>query len=293
MSSVFTKRLLREWKAISARNSSEPSLYVLQPQDSNLHIWHLVITNPATAEEIYLQFFISFEDSSRITADSSPVVVLRCLTPNSLLPINRNIVLPQVGRTIVKGGMSVFVMNLWHSFFSIGASINATGTGPSKLDPRLSRAWNRVICRSFKHYFPDLVGTLRAGDYRTIKAYSKWIRNNDSQLSKSAMNQSMHMFREHIRNASILQQTHYNDVNGTFPAAMQNKSADVASSFSYDCDNLGCTTSAYPFEMTSKFNLGTIMNSIEDTANTASNQYDVDIENMHDDSTPSYKRHKH
>lgn len=248
--------------------------------------------------EIYLQFFISFEASGHMASDSSPVVVLRCLTPNDLLPINRNIVLPQVGRTIVKNGMHAFVMNLWHSFFSFNSCADSMDQAKTRLDAPLSRAWNRVICKSFKHYFPELLGTLQAGDYRKVKAYSKWLRSNDAMLSNGAMNQNMHTFREHIRNTSIIQETQYSDdfscsptTNSPFPFGCGNvqSTTNTSSPFIYDCDNLGTATSAYPFEKAPHFNLGNIMNSIEDT-NTLSN---TSFDNPDDDSVRCYKRHKH
>ncbi|SMN19574.1 similar to Saccharomyces cerevisiae YBR165W UBS1 Ubiquitin-conjugating enzyme suppressor that functions as a general positive regulator of Cdc34p activity [Maudiozyma saulgeensis] len=175
MTSLLTRKMMREWKTLSCSNSAEVPLYYLKPQDSNICIWHLLLIEPRSSMEIYIQLYITDGKRSEKESYDQPTVIIRCLTPNNLLPLNRNVSLSHLSHIIMDEGTNTFIMNLWHTFFT------TTYTSDSKFHTKVinastSHIWNRIMCRSFKLHFPELVGSLQTGDYRTVKAYSKWLR---------------------------------------------------------------------------------------------------------------------
>ncbi|KAG0667825.1 hypothetical protein C6P45_005326 [Maudiozyma exigua] len=102
-------------------------------------------------------------------------VIIRCLTPNNLLPINKNISLSHLSNIIVEEGIHTFIMNLWHTFFTERLAYQDTNNAKI-INASTSRIWNRIMCKNFKYYFPELIGCLQPGDYRTIRTYSKWLK---------------------------------------------------------------------------------------------------------------------
>ncbi|QLL30881.1 hypothetical protein HG536_0A06960 [Torulaspora globosa] len=164
MISLPTRRLLRDWKNLSRYNTqySERAnvLYHLKPQDSNLHVWHLVLYDPGTSVEIYGKLFIGTEDE--------PAIILRCLTPNEVYPTNRSVSLTHLNCILLDRGLVPFLQQVWGLFF-------AKDRGDSDMTDydrsRLTFAWNRIINRDFKRFFPELVGNLAPGDYQMVKAH--------------------------------------------------------------------------------------------------------------------------
>ena len=176
MASLLTKKMMKEWKNLSCLSSEEPRLYHLKPQDSNVCIWHLLLKEPRTFMEIYIQLYIADGKRSEIEQYEQSAVIIRCLTPNNLLPINRNVSLSHLSHIIVDEGLNTFIMNLWHTFFATNYTSD-NKFHSTIINASMSHIWNRIMCRSFKIHFPDLVGILQSGDYRTIKSYSKWLRS--------------------------------------------------------------------------------------------------------------------
>lgn len=186
MVSLLTRRLLREWKHVSRHYSRfsdmKNNLFHLKPQDSNLHIWHLVIYDPSTTIELYLKLYIGNEDE--------PTIILRCSTPNEVFPTNRNISLTHLNYTLMDHGFISFLQQVWKLFFNNNNKMNENAK-EGGIRPRLCFAWNRIICKDFKIYFPELLGTLAPGDYEMVKNYSKSIENitskhtNNSELNNN------------------------------------------------------------------------------------------------------------
>lgn len=173
MVSLLTRRLLREWKHLSRHYSQfsgvTNTLFHLKPQDSNLHIWHLVIYDPSTTIELYMKLYIGNEDE--------PTIILRCSTPNEVFPINRNISLTHLNYSLMDHGFISFVQQVWKLFFGNNNNKMDENTKREGIKPRLFFAWNRIICKDFKIYFPELLGNLAPGDYEMVKSYSKSIGN--------------------------------------------------------------------------------------------------------------------
>lgn len=164
MVSLLTRRLLREWKNLtrcSAHIYDQANvLYHLKPQDSNLHIWHLVLNDPSTSVELYVKLFIGPEED--------PTIIMKCLTPNDLYPTNRNISLTHLNCVLVDCGLMPFLNHVWRHFFekcTVGRCL--TDCDKSKF----THAWNRIICKEFKTQFPELLGSLVPGDYQMVKSY--------------------------------------------------------------------------------------------------------------------------
>lgn len=154
----MTRKLLRDWKLLNRHyahfNQRDNILFCIRPQDSNLHVWHLVIRNPATKMELYLKLYIGGEEE--------PTIILKCLTPNNLFPIGRSISLTHLNYFLVEDGFLPLLQQIWRLFFD-----NRDATERS----RLSFAWNRIMCKEFKTHFPELVGNLVSGDYTMVKNY--------------------------------------------------------------------------------------------------------------------------
>ncbi|GAV51887.1 hypothetical protein ZYGR_0AF03580 [Zygosaccharomyces rouxii] len=155
---VLTRKLLRDWKSLNRHyshfNTRENVLFCIRPQDSNLHIWHLVIYNPVTTVELYLKLYIGDEEE--------PSIILKCLSPNTLFPIGRSVSLTHLNYFLVEDGFLPLLQQIWRLFFN-----NCEQMGSS----RLTFAWNRIMCKEFKIQFPELLGNLVSGDYAMVKQY--------------------------------------------------------------------------------------------------------------------------
>lgn len=164
MVSLLTRRLLRDWKNLTRYNShsgrGENVLFHLKPQDSNLHIWNLVLSDPSTSVELYLKLYIGDEQE--------PAVILICLTPNDIYPTNRRISLTHLNYILLDHGLVPFLQQVWSLFFGKGVE---QGEMIDCDKSRLTFAWNRIINKDFRCVFPELVGNLVPGDYQMVKEH--------------------------------------------------------------------------------------------------------------------------
>lgn len=185
MGSSITRRLLRDWKHLLRSLShtdpnNENRLFLLKPQESNLHIWHLVLLDPSTSMELYFILYINESLNDQI-------IIARCLTPCDNFPFDKNIPLTHLFPILKEHGFHVFIMKLWYICFSNNDYNNKeccfTSTFQEKNSndrvARMLKAWNRIMYKDFKLYFPELVGYLLPGDYQSVKSLSK--RLNDSK----------------------------------------------------------------------------------------------------------------
>lgn len=162
---MLTRKLLRDWKQLMRQERA--STYHLRPQDSNLHVWHLVITDPITHNEQYIMLYIYGNEMD-------PAIIMRCLTPNILFPINRNVSLSHWNFILNENGFHGLIQKIWRSFFY-------ESEAPSSYlsNFRLLRAWNRIMYREFKKLFPELIGSLQQGDYEMVRTLAKKINDNN------------------------------------------------------------------------------------------------------------------
>lgn len=179
MTTTLTRRLLREWK-ILMRGSSHTTecnhYFHLKPQDNNLHVWHLVITEPNTGTEVYIVLYIADNNND----PNNLVIFMRCLTPNDFCPMNKNISLNHLSLILRNHGFNGLIMKIWHTFFdSIDSDSNVCNNS------RVLRAWNRIMYKDFKLHFPEIVGTLQTGDYQIVKGLA---RNLSSSNNRNTLN---------------------------------------------------------------------------------------------------------
>ncbi|CCK68061.1 Ubs1p KNAG_0A03810 [Huiozyma naganishii CBS 8797] len=159
----LTRKLLRDWKHIcrsTINKTTESKRYVLKPQDTNVHIWHLLLLEPVVGLELY---FILYVDDN--------VLSLRCLTPNENFPLKMNVNISYMWPILRKEGFFGLIMKLWYLFYG--------GVGTvQKMEPvsRLLKAWNRIMYRNFTVCFPEVTGYLQEGDYEMVKDLSKQLK---------------------------------------------------------------------------------------------------------------------
>ncbi|CCF59245.1 hypothetical protein KAFR_0G02110 [Kazachstania africana CBS 2517] len=184
MVTSITRKLLRDWKFLMRHNNDmmqdNKTFFYLSPQDSNLHIWHVVLIDPTTKSEVYILLYFT-DPSNENVMQNSPgdnissshniVILMRCLTPSSVFPINKNISLNHLSSYLLSKGFRPFLMELWHIFFDNSHNISIENA-------RLLHAWNRIMYKDFKLHFPFLMGNLRQGDYQMVKNLSKNLSNN-------------------------------------------------------------------------------------------------------------------
>lgn len=105
-----------------------------------------------------------------IGSEEEPAIIVRCLTPNSMYPTNRNISLTHLNSLLIDRGLAPFLQHVWRHFFEKDA---AEGCLERFDKSRLTIAWNRIVCKEFKSLFPELVGTLAPGDYQMVKDHHR------------------------------------------------------------------------------------------------------------------------
>ncbi|CAL9731215.1 ubiquitin-conjugating enzyme suppressor 1 [Monosporozyma unispora] len=193
MGSSITRRLLRDWKHLlrslsHTDQTNESRFFLLKPQESNLHIWHLVLIDPSTSVELYFILYINESMNNQI-------IIARCLTPCDNFPFNKNIPLTHLFPTLKEHGFHLFVIKLWYICF--GRNEDSNEDSPTSNCPdhitnshvsRMLKAWNRIVYKDFKLYFPELVGFLQPGDYELVKALSKRLKEfkyDSSSYSKT------------------------------------------------------------------------------------------------------------
>lgn len=157
---LLTRRLLRDWKHYNRVQSSGGSRYRLRPHDSNLHVWHLVMQGLDEREEIYALLYLK-----ELASDDNCVIILKCMTPNGVFPLHRNVSLTHLQQLLVQEhGFLKLIEHISILIFSNKDSFRYSG--------RLCYAWNRIMCKDFLRVFPELHGCLQQGDFQLVKKYS-------------------------------------------------------------------------------------------------------------------------
>ncbi|CCH59269.1 hypothetical protein TBLA_0B04320 [Henningerozyma blattae CBS 6284] len=192
----IARKLLREWKYLIRHSPESQKLFFLKPQDSDIHLWHLVLSHPQTGMEIYLVLYINIDELRDIKRNNfnshghafnnngvnSNSIIMRCITPNLICPINKNISVTHLRVLLKENGFNGLIHFLWSKFFDpINDTRFCTNNNIQKLC-KLGYIWNRTMSRSFRSLFPEIIGTLQQGDYLFVKEYSKRLRmdiNND------------------------------------------------------------------------------------------------------------------
>ena len=199
MVSPLNRRLLREWKHISRdRGSNLDSQYFhLKPQDSNFNIWHLVLYDSTRSLEVYMIVFIGGSNNS---SDKEPSIIIKCMTPNCSFALNRNISLTHYSHILLSSGFLGIIQKIWQLLFvqpnvnitnNIG-NIESNGLGCLSVDKKLMHCWNRVICKTFRMQFPELLGTLEEGDHKIAKEHlQKYHKSNDVFSNQMQLNKSL------------------------------------------------------------------------------------------------------
>ena len=139
-------------------------LFHVRPHDSDLHLWHVVLYEPRTSLEVYLLLYIG-------GVDQDPYIIMKCLSPNSCFPMNRTVSMTHLNHLLLKDlGLQDLLSHIWQPLFHIQLTGDLQYT-PSVV--KFNKAWNRIIYKDFKSYFPELTGTLQSGDYSIVKSYIK------------------------------------------------------------------------------------------------------------------------
>lgn len=141
-----------------------------------MHVWHLVLRldeeGPLAQEEVYALLYL------KVSGDDSCVIVLKCMTPNGVFPLHRNVSLTHLQQLLAQEhGFIRLVEHIWTMVFA-RESVRCGG--------RLCYAWNRVMCRDFLRVFPELHGSLQDGDYQLVKSYAA--RNGAGSTGSIAQN---------------------------------------------------------------------------------------------------------
>lgn len=175
---TVTRRLLRDWKHLSrsflyTHHAYQERFFHLKPQDSNLHVWHLVLIEPATSMELYFMLYINE------TMDTD-IIIARCLTPCDNFPFNRNIQLSYLYPLLKEHGFYHLILKLWHMCFEDDTQThrreNDINSNNKQHIVRKLRAWNRIMYKDFKSHFPELTGFLQPGDYEAVKSLSQKLK---------------------------------------------------------------------------------------------------------------------
>lgn len=189
MSSAGPRRLLREWKTLMKNAPNEPDfkkLFYVKPQDSNFYIWHILFIHPATKLELYFVLFINYNNVSNANPNEYNLV-LRCLTANPIFPINKPVSIQHLSPILKSHGFVGFLKYIWQSIYAPlqDCSANNSDNNAIKGWSQMCYIWNRVMCKTFKVHFPELLGTLQQGDYSRIKEFYKRLRVNEPSISSS------------------------------------------------------------------------------------------------------------
>ncbi|CAI4273343.1 BBM_1a_G0003540.mRNA.1.CDS.1 [Saccharomyces cerevisiae] len=176
----LTRKLLKDWKYFMRHPEKTQGLFHVRPHDSDLHLWHVVMYEPRTSLEVYLLLYIGGNDQD-------PYIIMKCLSPNCCFPINRTVSMTHLNYLLLKDlGLQDLLFHIWQPLFHIQATEDLQYS-PSTV--KFNRAWNRIIYKDFKSYFPELIGTLQPGDYSIVKSYSK--NHNISNSNGGSVNEFM------------------------------------------------------------------------------------------------------
>ncbi|AAS54710.2 AGR220Cp [Eremothecium gossypii ATCC 10895] len=154
MVSALIRGLLRDWKRMQYAEGGLGRW--IRPQENNVHVWHLVLYDGMGEREIYCMCYVG-------ERGGAPVVVLRSCTPNSYVPLQRNVCGAPVARELAGGGgLAGLYRRVAGLFFGVAHRESA----------ELMRAWNRVVCREFRAQFGALCGgALSATGLAQVREY--------------------------------------------------------------------------------------------------------------------------
>lgn len=226
----ITRRLLRDWKHINRsllyiNPENQDSLFYLKPQDSNLHIWHLILIEPLSSTELYFILYIN-------ELFDSEVLLVRCLTPYDNIPFNRNINLSYLFPIFKEHGLHQLILKIWNICFgqqnnykkltSDAKDSNIDISRNTQYVTRMLRAWNRIMYKDFKIYFPELVGFLQPGDYESVKALSKRLKDYkygglfQNQLKGNKNSSTEYSLEEEVPNITTVNMHTYDNNSNIF-----------------------------------------------------------------------------
>ncbi|AET40943.1 Ubs1p Ecym_7091 [Eremothecium cymbalariae DBVPG len=141
----------------------------LKPQDNNLHIWHIVLYNDTGELEIYCMCY--FKERN----DMEPKIIMKCCTPNSYVPVNRNICLSYLSPILTNGGG-------WLPFYSQLRSM-FFGCAEYRETEQLMKSWNRIVCKEFRWNFPALCGQFHV-TAEGVNLVNEYIINENLSMRK-------------------------------------------------------------------------------------------------------------
>ncbi|KAH7584984.1 Ubiquitin-conjugating enzyme suppressor 1 [Nakaseomyces glabratus] len=175
---IATRRLLREWKHYNRTVRQDEALFYMKPHDSNMFVWHVVLRDfKQTGHELYILLYLH-----QLENDNS-IIVMKCLTPNNKLPINRNVSLTHLQNLLLlEHGFVKLIDHIWGMFFRTTDTLMNNNT---QINSRLCYSWNRIVCKDFVRVFPELCGLLQEGDYDLVKSYRHKLNAIQSQNSSN------------------------------------------------------------------------------------------------------------
>ena len=192
MAHPLTRKLLKDWKYFMRHPEKTQGLFHVRPHDSDLHLWHVVMYEPRTSLEVYLLLYIGGNNQD-------PYIIMKCLSPNSCFPINRTVSMTHLNYLLSKDlGLQDLLSHIWQPLFHIQATEDLQYS-PSMV--KFNKAWNRIIYKDFKSYFPELIGTLQPGDYSIVKSYSKNL--NISNSNSNSVNEFMSFYNSQSHNFHV------------------------------------------------------------------------------------------
>lgn len=163
MVSSITKKLLREKKHINRSclyiNSRKGNiLFYSKPQDSNLHIGHLILVKPSTSTKLY--FFLYINETY-----NNEVFVAWGLTLHGTIPFNRNINLSYLIPFFKEYRLQQIILEIWDICFGQtnnyqnstfnSKNYNINSHGNNQYVVKMLKAWNRTMYKDFKIYSPE------------------------------------------------------------------------------------------------------------------------------------------
>lgn len=112
---IATRRLLREWKHYNRTVRQDEALFYMKPHDSNMFVWHVVLRDfKQTGHELYILLYLH-----QLENDNS-IIVMKCLTPNNKLPINRNVSLTHLQNLLLlEHGFVKLIDHIWGMFLEL------------------------------------------------------------------------------------------------------------------------------------------------------------------------------
>ncbi|EJS44768.1 ubs1p [Saccharomyces arboricola H-6] len=233
---LLTRKLLKDWKYLMRHPERTQGLYHIRPHESDLHLWHVVFYEPRTSLEVYLLLYIGGNDQD-------PYIIMKCLSPNSCFPINRTVSMTHLNYLLLKDlGLQDLLSHIWQPFFHV-QTVDDIRYSPSVV--KFNKAWNRIIYKDFKSYFPELIGTLQPGDYAIIKSYIKLHNINNSNSNSvnefiSFYNTQNHSFYPQDNNEKPNNNNNMNDssISFTFNNNNNNKNTHTYNTIDFINRNL-------------------------------------------------------